>query len=74
LNDDFNALIGLPEEEVKVFLSKKYPTCELEVNYTYSPFLRNEDNKEQLLKKVIRIQNNDGVLDILIAYFAQPSY
>lgn len=74
MNDDFISLLGQPEEAACAYLSRKYPTCKYRFIYTCSPFQRDEDKKVQMLKKVIRIRNKNDLLEILITYFALPSY
>jgi len=66
-------LIGLSEEEVCSLLSQNDLTGKYRFIYTCDPLSKNREKDRRIEKRVIRVQNKDGFLDILIGYFERSS-
>lgn len=68
--DNFIELLGMAEEEVCAFFAGTKPQIKYRISYTDAP----RSGEKEREKKVIRIKNENGVLNILVGYFDLPYY
>lgn len=72
MNNEFLFLLGLSEEETISLLTERYPAVKFRFIHTSSPY--HEDADREIEKRVIRVQNSNGLLNILVGFFARASY